>query len=123
MSSSYPRSFDRSGPDEVVDLAPMVAVAARVADAVPAGSPESWRRITFRAVLAAIIRDRVDNHTGDLEDGDVSSLDEFVEGAAAAAGKAPELYRDDAYEVLLHALLEDWVDNWESADDDDDDDD
>ena len=120
MSSSHSRSFDRSDHDEVVDLAPMVAVSARVADAVPAGSPDSWRRLTFRAVLAAIVRDRVDNHTGDLEEGDVSSLDEFVEGAASAAIKAPEAYRDDAYEVLLNALLEDWVDNWESTDDDDD---
>src|SRR5215471_6556896 len=122
MSSFQPRSLDRSDHDEVVDLAPMVAVAARVADSIPAGSPDSWRRITFRAMLGAIIRDRVDNHTGDLEEGDVSSLDEFVEAAATAALKAPEVYRDDAYEVLLNALLEDWFDNWESTDDEDDDD-
>lgn len=122
MSSTSSRSFDGSNADEVVDLAPMVAVAGRVAEAVPPGSPDTWRRLTFRIVLSAIIRDRVDNHTGDLEDGDESSLTEFVEGAAAAAGRAPEPYRDDAYEVLLQALLEDWVDNWESTDDDEDDD-
>jgi hypothetical protein len=123
MSSSYPRSFDGSDADEAVDLAPLVTLAGRVADAVPSGHPESWRRVTFRVVLSAIIRDRVENHTGQLEDGDVDSLSEFVTAAAGGASAAPEAYRDDAYEILLQALLEDWVDNWEGSDEDDDDDD
>jgi len=122
MSSTTPHSFDRSDPDDVVDLAPMVVMAGRVSESVPAGSPESWRRATFRIVLAAVVRDRVDNHTGDLEEGDVDSLSDFVEVAAAAATRAPEPYRDDAYEVLLQALLEDWVDNWEPSDEDEDED-
>jgi hypothetical protein len=121
MSSTFP--FDRSADDEVADLTPLVAVASRVTDAVPAGSPASWRRVTFRTVLSAIVRDRVDNSTGDLEDGDVSSLSLFVRGAAAAAAQAPAEHRDDAYEVLLQALLEDWVDNWEGTDDEEEEDD
>lgn len=121
MPSTSP--FDHSAADEAVDLAPLVSIAARVADAVPAGSPPAWRRLTFRTVLAAIARDRVDNSTGDLEDGDVSSLSEFVAGAAAAAERAPLEFRDDAYDILLQALLEDWVDNWEPTDEEDEDDD
>ena len=123
MSSTSPRPFDRPAADEVVDLAPLVGVAARVADAVPAGSPQSWRRLTFRVVLSATVRDRVDNRTGDLEDGDVSSLSEFVEAAAAVAAQAPSEHRDDAYEILLQAMLVDWVDNWEPAEEEEDDDD
>ncbi|HXM57247.1 MAG TPA: hypothetical protein VOB72_17740 [Candidatus Dormibacteraeota bacterium] len=122
MSSQYPRSFNGSDAEEAVDLGPLVNLASRVADAVPSGSPDGWRRVTFRAVLSAVIRDRVENETGNLEDGDVESLSEFVAAAVGGAATAPEAYRDDAYEILLQALLEDWVDNWEGTDDDDDDD-
>jgi hypothetical protein len=121
--SPTPSSSERATSAEVVDVASLVDVAARVTDAVPAGSPEGWRRATFRAVLAAVVRDRVDNRTGDLEDGDVSSLSEFVESAAAAASTAPAEHREDAYEILLLALLEDWVDNWEGTEEEEDEDD
>lgn len=120
--SPTPSSHERATSDEVVDVASLIEVAARVTEAVPAGSPESWRRAAFRSVLSAIIRDRVDNRTGDLEDGDVTSLSEFVEAAGSAASTAPAEHRDDAFEIVLLALLEDWVDNWEGTDDDDDDD-
>ena len=120
MSSPPRRSADSSDGNEIIDFAPLVALAGRVVDALPAGSPGRWRGPTYRAVLAAIIRDRVENGTGELEDGDVSSLEEFVRAAAAAASAAPQEHRDDAYEVVLQGLLEDWVDNWNEPEDDDD---
>jgi hypothetical protein len=123
MSSPPNRPADRSDANEIVDLAPLVELAGRVVDTLPAGSPTSWRSVTYRAVLTAMVRDRVENETGDLEDGDAGSLTEFVEAAAAAASKAPAEHRDDAYEIVLQGLLEDWVDNWNEPEEDDDDDD
>jgi hypothetical protein len=118
MSSTPTRS---SGRDETIDLSVLVGLAGQVLAALPAGSPPDWSRVTYRAVLSAMVRDHVENGTGNLQEGDVSSLSEFVREAAAAAQSAPLANRDDAYEVLLQALLEDWVDNWDSSEDDDDD--
>jgi hypothetical protein len=120
MSSPPRRPTDRADANEIADFAPLVALAGRIADALPPGSPTAWRGPTYRAVLTATIRDRIENETGDLEDGDVASLADFVRAAAAAAGAAPAEHRDDAYEIVLDGLLEDWVENWnEPADDDD----
>jgi hypothetical protein len=121
MSSTPPRSTGRSESDDRVDLSVLVGLAGQVVSAMPVGSPPDWRKVTYRTVLSAIVRDHVENGTGNLQDGDVSSLSEFVREASAAAHAAPLEHRDDAYEVLLQALLEDWVDNWEGSDDDDDD--
>ena len=121
MSSPPSRSTGLSGTDDAIDLSLLVTLAGQVTGAVPAGSPAEWRRVTYRAVLSAVLRDRVENGTGNLEEGDVASLSEFVAEAATAASSAPADHRDDAYEVVLNALLEDWVDNWGGADDDDDD--
>jgi len=123
MSSTPPRWTDETDEtDDAIDFAPLVALAARVTNDLPSGSPTGWRRITFRTVLSAISRDRVENDTGQLEEGDLTSLGGFVQLAARAASTAPLEYRDDAYEVLLHALLEDWVENWVGSDSDDEDD-
>jgi hypothetical protein len=121
MSSPPPRPSGRSEANEIQDYAPLAALAGRILEALPPGSPMSWRAPTYRAVLAAVIRDRIENETGDLEDGDVSSLEDFVRAAAAAAGAAPPEFRDDAYEVVLEGLLLDWVENWNETDDDEDD--
>jgi hypothetical protein len=77
-------------------------------------------------VLAAVITDRVENDTGDLEDGDETSLADFVRAAAETASTAEPEHRDDAYEIVLQGLLQDWVDNWNESDpdlDDEEDDD
>ncbi len=119
---SPPQPPDESaGSDEPMDLSSLVEVAGRVAETLPAGSPMTWRRLTYRAVLSAIARDRVENSTGDLEDGDEASLADLVRAAAQAAGRAPLEHRDDAYELVLQALLEDWVENWEGSGADDND--
>lgn len=120
MSSPPPRPSGRSD-NEIPDYAPLAALAGRVVEALPPGSPMAWRAPTYRAVLAAVIHDRVENDTGDLEDGDVASLEDFVRAAAAAAEAAPLEHRDDAYEVVLEGLLMDWVENWNESDDDEDD--
>jgi hypothetical protein len=123
MSSPPRRPADRSDGYEIADFASAVALAGRIVDTLPPGSPTSWRGATYRSVLTAIIRDRIENETGDLEDGDVASLSDFVRAAAEAASAAPLEHRDDAYEIVLDGLLQDWVENWNESDDDDDADD
>jgi hypothetical protein len=124
MSSPPRRPTDRADANEIADFAPLVALAGRIVDALPPGSPVTWRAPTYRAVLTATIQDRIENETGDLEDGDLASLTDFVHAAAVAASAAPMEFRDDAYEIVLEGLLQDWVENWnESGDDDDGDDD
>jgi hypothetical protein len=123
MSSPPRRPADRSDGYEIADFASAVALAGRIVDALPAGSPTAWRGATYRSVLTAVIRDRIENETGELEDGDVASLSDFVRAAAEAAAAAPLEHRDDAYEIVLDGLLQDWVENWNESDDDDDEDD
>lgn len=121
MSTPPSRPILRPGADDAEYLARLVGLAGQVTESLPADSPSSWRATTYRSVLSAIVRDHIDNGTGNLQDGDVASLSEFVVEAAEAASSAPEQFRDDAYEVVLQALLEDWVDNWDGSDLDDDD--
>jgi hypothetical protein len=112
-------STDSSDADQVVDYAALAALAGRAVDALPPGSPAAWRGPTYRAVLSAVIKDRIENGTADLEEGDVTSLTDFVLAAAGAAAAAGPEFRDDAYQVVLEAQLEDWVENWNEPDDDD----
>jgi hypothetical protein len=105
------------------DLTTLVEVAARVTDTLPSEAPASWRRLTYRAVLAAALRDAVENGTEGLEAEDETNLARFVQDASRAAGRAPAEHGDDAYELVLGALLDDWVDNWDSAPSDDDEED
>src|SRR5262250_660501 len=107
MSSPPRRSTDRSDANAPIDFTPHIGLVSDVLDAVPLGSPATWRGITYRAVLAAVVRDRVENGTEDLEEGDVSSLSDFVRAAAAAVTGAPAEHRDDAYEIVLHGILAD----------------
>jgi hypothetical protein len=123
MSSPPRRPADRADANEIADFAPLAALAGRIVDALPPGSPMAWRGPTYRAVLTAVIRDRIENETGDLEDGDAASLSDFVRAAAEAASSAPMEHRDDAYEIVLNGLLQDWVENWNESDDEDDDED
>jgi hypothetical protein len=116
MSSLPSHPTGRSDAFEIVDLSSHVRIAGRVADALPPGSPATWRRLTYRTVLSAVVRDRVENDTGDLEDGDETSLTDFVRAAAEAASVAEQEHRDDAYEIVLQGLLQDWVDNWNESD-------
>jgi hypothetical protein len=103
------------------NLSTLVEVAGRAVESLPAGSPVAWRRITYRTVLAAILRDAVENGTDGLEKEDEVNLRRFVQDAATTAEPAAAEHRDDAYELVLQALLADWVDNWDSANSDDDD--
>jgi hypothetical protein len=123
MSSPPRRPVDRSDANEIADFAPLAALAGRIVDALPPGSPMAWRAPTYRSVLTAAIRDRIENETGDLEDGDIESLSDFVRAAAVAAQAAPMEHRDDAYEIVLDGLLQDWVENWNEPEEDDDDED
>ena len=123
MSAPPPQPPQPSGRLESGDLAPYVALTTRVTDTLPAGAPAVRRRATYRLVLSAVVHDRVENGTGELEDGDEASLVEFVNEATELAIAAPDDLRDDAYEIVLEALLKDWVDNWNESDFDEDDDD
>ena len=123
MSSSPRRPTDRSDANEIADFAPLAALAGRIVDALPPGSPMAWRAPTYRSVLTAAIRDRIENETGELEAGDLESLSDFVRAAAKAAESAPMEHRDTAYEVVLDGLLQDWVENWNEPEDEDDEDD
>jgi hypothetical protein len=123
MPSTPYRSSAQHSPDDSGDLATLVEVAGRITDALPAGSTMSWRKITYRGVLAAILRDAVENGTEGLEPDDEANLRRFVRDAASAAEGAPAEHQDDAYELVLQALLIDWVDNWDSSPSDDDEED
>jgi hypothetical protein len=99
-----------------------VALADEVTNSLPPGTPMGWRRLAYRAVLRAVLRDAVENDTNGLEPDDTANLTRFVRDAAAAASLASLEHRDDAFELVLSALLEDWVDNWASGGEEDDDD-
>ncbi len=101
-------------------LGRVVAVAGQVAAGLPAGSPPGWSRIAYRTVLSGVLRDWVDNGDTTLEGEDVATLTRFVQQAASAAGSAPSEFRDETFEVVLGALMDDWVINWggESLEDD-----
>lgn len=123
MSALEPAESDDSWPPDAGYLARMVAAAERVANALPSDAPPAWRHTTYRSVLTAVLRDAVENETSSLEAEDTANLSRFVEDAARAArGSAADL-RDDTFEIVLGALLEDWVDNWDGPGDGDEDDD
>ena len=112
---------DATWPDDAGYLGRMVALAGQVAATVPATSPAGWRRIAYRAVLSAVLRDAVENETTDLESEDSDNLSRFVRDASSVAQAAGPEHQDDAFEIVLNSLLEDWVDNRDSPLDDDDD--
>jgi hypothetical protein len=118
MPPRLPSSTETSWPDDASYLARMVALADEVTNAIPVGAPMSWRRVTYRAVLSAVLRDAVENETTGLDPEDADNLSRFVNDAAAAASAAGLEHRDDAFEVVLNALLEDWVENWDTPDED-----
>jgi hypothetical protein len=121
--SSPPRRPSERADNDIADYASLTALAGRIVDELPSGSPMAWREPTYRTVLSAVISDRLENDTGDLEEGDVESLAEFVRAAATAAAAAPAEFRDAAFEIVLEGLLQDWVENWNESDDEDEDED
>lgn len=119
MPSTPPASDDPTWLESSAYLARMLALAGEVTDSLPAGSPMAWRRLTYRAILSAVLHDAVENDTDGLDPQDAANLSRFVREAAAAASTAAPEHRDDAFELVLQALLEDWVDNWNIDDDED----
>lgn len=115
---SADESEPETGPDDPGYLISTLAIADQVTRAVPPGMPLSWRRTTYRAVLSAILHDAVEHSTQALEPDDVENLSRFVRHSATAVAGVGLEYRDDAYEIVLRALLEDWVDNWSLSSDD-----
>src|SRR5262245_21310618 len=107
-----------TGPDDPGYLISTLAIADQVTRALPAGMPLGWRRTTYRAVLSAILHDAVEHSTQGLEPDDVENLSQFVQDAARASAGVSLEHRDDAYEIVLGALLEDWVENWNLSGDD-----
>ncbi len=98
--------------DDEVWLGRAVSVAGQVVAGLPAGSPPGWSRIAYRAVLSGVLRDWVDNGEASLEDEDVAALSRFVQQAASVATMASPEFRDDTFEIVLGALMDDWVVNW-----------
>ncbi len=124
MAPTHPSPADQqTWPDDTGYLGRTVALADQVTSNLPAGSPMAWRRLTYRAVLSAVLRDAVENDTAGLEADDAENLSRFVRDAATAASRASVEHRDDTFEIVLNALLEDWVDNWDPGDEEDDEDD
>ncbi len=74
-------------------------------------------------MLSAVLRDAVENDTSGLDPDDADNLSRFARDAATAASRSSVEFRDDTFEIVLNALLEDWVDNWDPGDEDDDEDD
>jgi hypothetical protein len=97
-------------------LAEVVAAASEAAGKLPEEAPSAWRRTAYRAVLAAILRDWAENGTATLDPQDAANVHGFVQDAAQAALAAPEEHRDDTFEVVLTALLDDWILNWNTED-------
>jgi hypothetical protein len=118
MASTPPASDDPTRLESTAYLARTVTLAAEVTAALPAGSPTAWRRLAYRVILSAVLHDAVENETDGLDAQDVANLSRFIREAAAAASRAALEYRDDAFELVLQALLEDWVDNWNVDDED-----
>jgi hypothetical protein len=122
MSPTSPSPADQqTWPDDAGYLGRIVTLADEVTNSLPADSPMSWRRLAYRAVLTAVLRDAVENDTNGLDPDDADNLTRFIRDAAAAASGATLEHRDDAFEIVLNALLEDWVDNWDGDDEEDED--
>ena len=92
-----------------------LALAAKVSQALPADSPATWRRAAYRSVLASVLPGAVQGEGH--EDADI--LSQYVREAAAAASTASPEHRDDAFELVLGALLDDWAEEWDMSDDED----
>jgi hypothetical protein len=123
MAPTTPSAADQqTWPDDTGYLGRTAAAAERVASSLPGGSPLAWRRLAYRAVLSAVLRDAVENDNRGLEPDDAENLSRFVQDAAATASSVAVEYRDDTFEIVLSALLEDWVDNWDPGDEEEDED-
>ena len=123
MVPTPPSPADETRPDDAGYLGKTVQLADEVTRSLPAGSPMAWRRLAYRAVLSAVLRDAVENDTGALDTEDATNLSRLVRSAAEAASQTGVEHRDDAFEIVLAALLEDWVDNWDPDEEDEADDD
>src|SRR2546429_884706 len=123
MVPTPPSAADETRPDDPGYLVRTVRLADEVTRSLPAGSPMAWRRLTYRAVLSAVLRDAVENDTGAPDTEDATNLSRLVRSAAEAASQTGVEHRDDAFEIVLAALLEDWVDNWDPDEEDEADDD
>jgi hypothetical protein len=123
MVPTPPEPGGDTRPDDPGYLGRTVSLAGEVTNSLPPGSPMAWRRLTYRAVLQAVLRDAVENDTAGLDAEDTANLSRFVRTAAVAAAQASVEHRDDAYDIVLTALLEDWIDNWDPEEDDDEDED
>jgi hypothetical protein len=77
-----------------------------------AGSPETWRRDAYRIVLAGVLQDAIDNGTAPPDDQDIENLRGFVREASRVAKAGPVDLQDETFTVVLQALTDDWVVNW-----------
>ena len=109
------RMASTTPPSEGSTLHGAVALATQVTEALPAGSPPTWRRLAFRAVLASILPVAVQGERPEY----ATSLSPFVREAAMVASSTGPEHRDDVFELVLDALLDDWVEDWDVSDDED----
>lgn len=112
------RQFGRVAPATVVVLDQQVSqVRTRVVEALPVGVSTPIRSFTTRAVLDRTLADwwRHGNTTG-LLDKDIADLRSFIGLAVALA--APMGLGSDlgqaVYRACLNALLDDWLEHWNS---------
>ena len=88
------------------------AAVARIVGGLPGQAPSEWSRVAYRTVLAGVLRDWVENGTEGLTDQDERDLGDLARLAAGVALDADYSRRDDAFAVLIGALVDDWVRNW-----------
>jgi hypothetical protein len=107
-------------PDDVDAIRTAVAIANRVAAALPPIVPAEWRDTTYEWVLDGILGDWVANGTTDLEQEDEDDLANLARLAADTAMEQPENRRDSTFRVVLGNVMSDWVENWNAGEDDED---
>ncbi|HEU5327109.1 MAG: hypothetical protein ACTHMJ_11870 [Thermomicrobiales bacterium] len=105
-------SFGQVPPETPPYLRHTVAAVARIVGALPGLAPSEWNRVAYRLVLAGVLRDWVENGTDALVEQDERDLADLLRVAATVALDADYNRRDDTFAVVAAAMVDDWVQNW-----------
>lgn len=93
-------------------LADITALVGRIAGALPGSAPGEWGRIAYRTILSGVLKDWVDHGTEGLSEQDADDLTALTRLAAQTALAVDYSRRDDTFIVVIGALIDDWVRNW-----------
>lgn len=98
-------------------LATVAATVARIVMVLPGTAPGEWARIAYRTVLSGVLRDWVEHGTSGLTDQDSQDLADLTRLAVDVALETDYGRRDDTFIIVLGALIDDWVRNWNTSED------